>query len=287
MTNIHLSFPRFDRIQRAEHWLLVFSFTVLALTGLPQRWPDSWIGGSMVAVMGGIESTRIIHRTAAVTLILLTMFHFLMVFYRLYVKRSRMSMLPTWSDVTDGFQALGYNVGVAKNPPQMGRYSFGEKIEYWAVVWGTVVMVFTGFLLWNPIAATNVLPGQAIPAAKAAHGGEALLAVLAIVTWHIYHVHIKRFNRSMFSGKLDAEEMIEEHALELTAIESGHDKPVLDPKKTRFRKMVYYPFAVVVALIVIVGTYYFVTFEQTAIDTIPRDENLTSSISTIELNVSP
>ncbi|MCZ7666212.1 MAG: hypothetical protein M5U34_02700 [Chloroflexi bacterium] len=59
-----------------------------------------------------------------------------------------------------------------------------KKIEYWAVIWGTAVMILTGFTLWNPIAITQFLPGQFIPAAKTAHSAEALLAVLSIVVWH-------------------------------------------------------------------------------------------------------
>ncbi|MFN2201161.1 MAG: cytochrome b/b6 domain-containing protein, partial [Caldilineaceae bacterium] len=162
---------RFSRSQRVEHFILLLSFTVLGVTGLPQKWPDSWLGEAMIAGMGGIERTRIIHHVAAATLIILTVYHFLAVAYRIWVKRARLSMLPTFQDVKDGLQALGYNLNVASNPPAMGRYTFGEKIEYWAVIWGTVIMIFTGYLLWNPIAATRFLPGQAIPAAKAAHGG--------------------------------------------------------------------------------------------------------------------
>ncbi len=71
------------------------------------------------------------------------------------------------------------------------------------------------FILWNPIATTAVLPGEFVPVAKAVHGGEALLVVLAIIVWHMYHVHLRRFNKSMFTGYLSEEEMREEHPLEL------------------------------------------------------------------------
>ncbi len=60
-----------------------------------------------------------------------------------------------------------------------------------------------------------------MPAAKAAHGGEAVLAVLAIIIWHFYHVHIKHLNQSMFTGKLSQEEMEHEHPAELAQIEAG------------------------------------------------------------------
>jgi cytochrome b subunit of formate dehydrogenase len=263
---------RFDLVQRTEHILLLASFTVLSLTGLPQKWPDSSWGEFMIAGMGGIEGTRIVHHAAAAILIVLTIFHFLSVAYRIWVKRTRLTMLPTFQDVKDGFHALGYNVGVASEPPEMGRYTFGEKVEYWAVVWGTLVMIFTGLLLWNPISATMFLPGQAIPAAKAAHGGEALLAVLSIVTWHVYHVHIKYFNRSMFTGYASQHEMEEEHVLELEQIEAGTAARPVDPDGVRRRQMIFYPVAAVVGIALLWGTVYFLTSEQTAITTVPRED---------------
>lgn len=154
----------------------------------------------------------------------------------------------------------------------MPRYNFGEKLEYWAVIWGTVVMVITGFMLWNPIATTNFLPGQFIPAAKAAHGGEGLLAVLSIITWHMYHVHIRSFNRSMFTGRLSRHEMEEEHALELAEIEAGITDPPLPEPELRRRRLIFYPVALVISVTLLVGLYFFVTFEETAITTIPRQE---------------
>jgi hypothetical protein len=87
-------------------------------------------------------------------------------------------------------------------------------------------MVITGFMMWNPIATTNILPGQIVPAAKAAHGAEAVLAILAIIIWHLYHVLVKTFNRSMYNGKLSEEQMLHEHPLELADIKAGIDKPV-------------------------------------------------------------
>ena len=91
------------------------------------------------------------------------------------------------------------------------------------MVWGTFIMIITGFMMWNPIATTNYLPGQFIPAAKVAHGGEAVLAALAIILWHFYHVHLRHFNKSMFIGKMTRHEMEEEHPAELALIEAGKD----------------------------------------------------------------
>ncbi len=263
---------RFDRSQRVEHAVLIVSFTILGLTGIPQMYPDSWLGNMMITAMGGIESTRIIHRASAIILIVLSIYHAGSVAYRVLVRRVDFSMLPGWKDVQDGFQQLGYNVGVAKQPPAMPRYTFAEKMEYWAVIWGTVIMIITGFMLWNPIATTSFLPGQFVPVAKAAHGGEARLAILAIVTWHLYHVHIKSFNKSMFTGYLDHEAMEEEHPLELAQIENGPSGEDIPPEVTRRRLLFFVPVVSLITLVMLVGLDRFVTFEETAITTVPRQD---------------
>jgi cytochrome b subunit of formate dehydrogenase len=37
-------YDRFNISQRLEHWILVFSFTFLAVTGLPQKFARRWLG---------------------------------------------------------------------------------------------------------------------------------------------------------------------------------------------------------------------------------------------------
>ena len=131
-------------------------------------------------------------------------------------------------------------------------------------------MGLTGFMMWNPITTARFLPGEVIPAAKAAHGGEALLAVLAIIIWHMYGVHIKRFNKSMWTGGMSEEEMLHEHPLELADIKAGVAERPVDPVALRKRERVYLPVAAVLTLFMLGGIYGFVNSEQTALTTTER-----------------
>jgi hypothetical protein len=131
-------------------------------------------------------------------------------------------------------------------------------------------MVLTGFMLWNPIASARFLPGQFIPAAKAAHGGEALLAVLAIIVWHFYHVHLRTFNRSMFTGHMDEHEMLEEHPRELADLKAGVTDPPVPPAVLQRRRSRFLPVAGVLTAGLLFGLYQFVTFEETALATVER-----------------
>jgi cytochrome b subunit of formate dehydrogenase/mono/diheme cytochrome c family protein len=264
------TYERFPLARRIEHLVMLLSFITLALTGLPQKFAGADLSIAFVSALGGIENLRKIHHFAAIVMMLGTAWHILVFGYMGYVRRTRFTMLPSLQDLKDGWQAFMYNIGRAKTPPQMGRYTFEEKMEYWAFVWGTIIMGVTGFMMWNPISTVKLLPGEVIPAAKAAHGGEALLAVLAIIIWHMYGVHIKRFNKSMWTGRMSEEEMLHEHPLELADIKAGiADRPV-DSTTLRKRQRVYFPIAAVLALFMLGGVYGFVSAEKTALTTTER-----------------
>lgn len=263
-------YPRFRLMARIEHLFLFSSFTVLAITGLPQMYAEFQVAQNMINAMGGIQTVRIIHRIAAFILVAGSIYHVLVSGYRLYVRRERNRVLLRMQDLYDLRDWVFFNLGVRKEPPKMPKFNFGEKMEYWAVVWGTAVMVITGFMLWNPIATTSVLPGQFIPAAQAAHGGEALLAVLSIIIWHLYNVLIKHFNPSIWTGYLPRHQMEEEHALELERLEAGGEPwPHIGPEPTPRRKRNYVIASVVVGVVALAVLVWAFTFEQTAITTVP------------------
>ncbi len=274
----HQTRPASDRVlrftvsDRVEHWTQMITFTGLAFTGLIQKWPEGWFSQASFRALGGVEAVRLIHRGFATALLLAIVYHLYTVGRRVYVERAPRAMLPTRADLKAISGQFAYIVRRSDTPPKQGRFTWDEKLEYWAVVWGTVVMTITGFMLWNPIATAKFLPGQFIPAAKAAHSGEALLAVLAILVWHIYNVHIRHFNKSMFTGYLSRDEMAERHPLELEAIDIGARVSANGEKATR--QQTFLRGYGVVAVVLLVGVYFFVTFEDTAITTIQPPENV-------------
>lgn len=262
---------RFPRAYRIEHWVMVISFTTLALTGLVQKYAFSSISISIINLFGGIENLRLLHRVAATVLMIEVVYHVGLLGYNLIVRRYSADLMPGKQDIFAALHSFQYNLGLRKDRPQQGRYTFEEKFEYLAIVWGTLVMVITGFILWNPIASTQALPGEFVPAAKVIHSGEALLAVLAIIIWHFYHVHFRHFNKSMFSGKLSEAEMREEHPLELETRAAAPAKHDAGYPRRRRRFLAAYS---MIATLLLVGIYVFVTFEQTALETVVPVENV-------------
>jgi cytochrome b subunit of formate dehydrogenase len=265
---------RFGISYRVEHLLLILSFGILAVTGLAQKFSTVGVSLWFMGVLGGVETVRIVHRVAAGIMGLETVYHLGVVGYRLFVRRSRLTMMPGLEDGRAALQAVLHNLGLSRSRPMEGRYTFAEKAEYWALIWGTVIMGITGFVLWNPIATARILPGEFIPAAKAAHGGEAVLAVLAILVWHFYHVHVKMFNKSAFTGSLTEKEMAHEHPLELADIVAGTAERRVDPQGVARRQRVFIPIYGVLTIVMVAGLAYFLTFEETALATVSPMEDV-------------
>lgn len=258
-------YTRFDVLQRIQHIVFLVSFTLLGFTGLPQKFPLSPISIGFFNLIGGIEVSRLIHHTSAIVMMIISLVHVLDVLYRVLVLRTPISMIPWINDLQHVIHDVQYYLGFKKHKAYYGRYSYAEKMEYLALIWGTIVMGLTGFMMWNPISTLRILPGEAVPAAKAAHGGEAVLAVLAIILWHFYHVHIKHLNKSMFTGTLSREEMEHEHPAELAMIDAGKHEEPIPPAVLRKRRMVYIPIAIAILAIFSYGFYFFVGYETTAV----------------------
>ncbi|HEX9115938.1 MAG TPA: hypothetical protein VGA61_07715, partial [Anaerolineae bacterium] len=262
-------YVRFTMAQRLEHIVLLVSFTMLAVTGLPQKFAGNGIAEWVIALFGGIEAIRTIHHVSAYVFLLMSVYDVVVTLYKVFVLHVELTMLPGLRDLLDAVGAVRYNLGLAKERPLLPRYSFEEKAEYWAMVWGTLIMALTGFMLLNPIMFTKIMPGEIIPAAKAAHGAEAILAVLAIIVWHFYNVHMKSWNTSMWTGKLSEHHMAEEHGEELVQIKAGKLRPQPAPEVIRQRTRAFVPIAALVAVGLSAGVYWMATAEKTAITTVP------------------
>jgi len=209
---------RFSLSESFQHLTLLTSFTLLAFTGLLQTYSAHAPVAAIINFLGGVDDLRTIHRIAAISLILVSAYHLWTILDTWFVKRRRGSMWPRMKDLQDLIQMVLYNLDRRPEPPKFDRFSFDEKIEYWALIWGQIVMITTGLIMWFPLFITKLFPGEAIPVARTLHRWEAILAVLSILIWHMYHTQIKTRNTSIFTGFMTEEEMLHEHPLEYDRI---------------------------------------------------------------------
>lgn len=207
-------FRRFTLDQRWEHTLLILSFTVLLLTGLVQKYRGEQWSQDILSSPERVLLVRDIHHISAIVLTLLVVYHLGRAIVLLARRKMSSAMFPTLQDVRDAGQMIKYLFFLTEKKPKFGKYNFEQKFTYWFLFFGIGIMVVTGFILWFPVQVTSVLPGGVVPAAKLAHSTEAVVAGIFVVIWHLYHVLVERLNLSMFTGRLNEDDMREYHAAE-------------------------------------------------------------------------
>ena len=221
------SVVRFDVHQRIQHFLMMSSFIVLALTGLPQKFSDLGLSQWWVSSLGGLETVRMIHRTAGLTMLADCLYHLAYLSYRIGVQRrlEPLGMIPTPKDMRDAARSILYYLGLTPEKPSFGRYTYLEKFDYWAVFWGIAMIGGSGLVLMFAVDAAHIVSGGAISAALTVHGDEAVLAVGWIVVVHLFNVHLAPWafpmNPAIFSGRMSAARYAEEHPLEWRRLQSA------------------------------------------------------------------
>jgi formate dehydrogenase subunit gamma len=209
---------RFSLRQRIEHFLVMALFLVLALTGFPQKFFDSAWAQWLIVHMGGIDRLRWLHRLAGISFAVVAAAHVAVIVIQAARKQIELSMIPNKKDFSDAIVTLRYYLGLSDQQARFDRYEYRQKFEYWGLIFGGLIMISTGFLLYFPIFWTRFLPGEIIPAANVAHSSEGLLAFLIVIIWHIYNAHLNPdvfpFDTSIFTGRISEERIEKEHPLE-------------------------------------------------------------------------
>ncbi len=206
---------RMSDLQRIQHLVLLSSFIILVITGFALKYPDSWFASLLHL---GERVRGIIHRVAGTALIGTGVFHVVYLITKREGRRMFRDMLPEMKDATDVVGNMGHHLGFKVEKPAFKRFGYAEKAEYWALIWGTIVMAATGLALWFKVPVGNLFPRWTLDVATAIHFYEAILATLAIVVWHFYAVIFDPdtypMNWAWYDGKMSLEHYEEEHALD-------------------------------------------------------------------------
>jgi cytochrome b subunit of formate dehydrogenase len=179
---------RMNRNFRIAHAGIILSFPTLVCTGFALKYPEAWWARPLLLLEGHFAFRAMVHRGAAIVLLASTIYH---VIHLAVNRRDRLflkAMLPDFKDATDLLQVFAYNLGLTKNQPRFLKFNYAEKVEYWAFMWGTLVMTASGCLLWFNNFTLRYFPKWVSDAATAVHYYEALLATFSILLWHFYMV---------------------------------------------------------------------------------------------------
>ena len=225
----HSLYVRMTLGERLQHGTLALSFITLVVTGFMLRYPDAWLMLPLRSLSPAIFEIRgIVHRIAAVTLVLVSLYH---IYYVLFVPRGKQLIRDLFPRIQDAWDAIGvakYNLGFSDEKPLLDRFSYIEKAEYWALIWGTIVMTVTGTILWLDNTFLGLIGKEWWDVSRTVHFYEAWLAALSIIVWHFYFIifnpDIYPMNLAWLRGTISEEEMYDEHPLELERIKEEERK---------------------------------------------------------------
>ena len=152
----HASGPRvvvrMTKNQRIQHFLLFVSFFTLVITGFALKYPDAatrflFVNESVRSYIhrgaGTADDRWSASTTSSTSLSPARDAVFLM------------DMLPELKDATDMVDVFAYYLGFSRKKPQFKRFNYAEKMEYWALVWGTFVMALTGLMMWFKVISSD------------------------------------------------------------------------------------------------------------------------------------
>ncbi|MCX6152261.1 MAG: cytochrome c3 family protein [Ignavibacteriales bacterium] len=210
--------------ERIQHFIMLTSFIALVVTGFALKYPDAWWVIPFKWILGewAFQTRSFLHRSFGIFMITISFYHS---YYLFFTKRGRQMLfdfLPNLQDLKDVITNVKYLLGISKVKPLFGRFSYMEKAEYWALIWGVIVMSATGLMLFFNTIFLSIAPKIFLDAATLVHLYEAWLATLSIIVWHFYFVifnpEVYPLNTALITGVLSEEEMKHEHPLELEKI---------------------------------------------------------------------
>jgi len=204
---------RMSRSLRWQHGLVMTAFPLLAYTGFALTYPESWWAQPLLQWETSLGLRGFLHRAAAVVLMASLLWHLAELAGRAERRERLRKQMLGWKDFGDLWRTIRYNIGLDREKPHFGEFNYAEKIEYWAFLWGMILMSVTGLLLWFENLSLTYLPKLATDIATAIHFYEAVLATLAILVWHLYWVifdpHVYPMDTAWWHGRSPAARVAE------------------------------------------------------------------------------
>ena len=199
---------------------------MLVITGFALKFPNSWFAQALGI---GEHLRSLTHRIAGVILIGAGIYHLCYLAGLREGRRLLRDLAPRPKDAFDAWKTMLYYLGLSREKPKFGRFTYAEKAEYWALVWGAALMALTGIMMWAKVWVGDTLARWWVDVATAVHFYEAILATLAILVWHFYQVFLDPdvypMNWAWWDGKMSVEHYSHEHPLDTASLADSDPAP--------------------------------------------------------------
>jgi cytochrome b subunit of formate dehydrogenase len=207
---------RMMRPLRWQHALVMVSFVGLVYTGFALTYPEHWWTAPLLVTEPRLNLRALLHRVFAVVLLVAVAWHVGLLVLSARTRRCFRGMMWSTADLRELRERVAWFLGWRATPPHTATFGYIEKAEYWAFMWGTLLMAVTGFVLWFENVSLRWLPKWATDVATALHFYEAVLASLAIAVWHLYWVvfdpDVYPMDRTWLDGRPPAARALERTA---------------------------------------------------------------------------
>jgi formate dehydrogenase subunit gamma len=210
---------RFNLSERIQHIVLFITLIVLLVTGLSLKYHDTWFGKFVIGLEGGYQNRGKIHIVFAFVLMLLGVFHFLYIIFSDKGHSEISHIKYRKKDFQDFKKSFKYNFRISNEKPLFARYNLAQKFQYWGVIIGCALMIFTGIILFLKVWGIGmIVPKWLWDVTNIVHSYEGMLIFIVLFAWHIYDVHISPdvfpMSKIWLTGKISKDKLKADHPLE-------------------------------------------------------------------------
>ena len=191
---------RYKDNERMNHWFIALMFVLAGLSGLAFFHPAFFF---FTHLFGGGPWARILHPFLGVLMVV----SFAGLALRLWRENVVTDADREWKkhmgDMLKGNKAA---------MPPVGKYNYGQKMVFWAMVVSLVLLLVTGLMFWQPWFAPY-FPVPALRAAVLLHSVSAVVLIAATIM-HVYAaIWVKGTVRAMTRGTVSEAWAKTNHAL--------------------------------------------------------------------------
>jgi formate dehydrogenase subunit gamma len=143
---------RHRRASRIIHWSVALTFFLSLISGMPIWTPlFRW----MAALVGGLETARVIHPYAGVLFFIASIVQF---FHWLGDMHFRPEERGAWKPS----KLMAYMRWTDEPATEGGKYNPGQKLFFWAVTLGAIGLLVSGLVMWFPLYFPRIIRESAI-----------------------------------------------------------------------------------------------------------------------------